>query len=63
MEKLIIYDEMGLKVTPASNYNLRIRNERKVTDCSEFTTAIDIIAYYCKYFGNTPEDFIDMTNA
>ena len=58
MEKLIIYkDYSGLKVTPESNYNARIRNERKVTDCSAFSNAEEVIEYYCKYFGCKPEDF------
>ena len=58
MEKLIIYRDLsGLKVTPESNYNARIRNERRVTNGSAFSNAEEIIAYYCKYFGYKPEDF------
>jgi hypothetical protein len=60
MEKLIIYKELDeLKVTPESNYNARIRNERRVTDCSAFSSAEEIREYFCKYFGCKDEDFID----
>ena len=63
MEKLIIYRELdGLKVTPESNFNARIRNERRVTDCSAFSNAEEIRQYFCKYFGNKDEDFIDWSD-
>lgn len=59
-EKLIIYRELsGLKVTPESNYNARIRNERRVTDCSAFSNAEEVREYFCKYFGSKDDDFID----
>ena len=62
MEKLIIYKDLaGLKVTPVSNYNARIRNERKVTDCHEFEDAEQIREYFVKYFGSRDDDFVDMT--
>ena len=62
-EKLIIYRELsGLKVTPESNYNARIRNERRVTDCSAFSNAEEVREYFCKYFGSKDEDFIDWSD-
>lgn len=62
-EKLIIYRESdGLKVTPESNYNARIRNERKVTNCTAFASAEDVREYFCKYFGCKDEDFIDWSD-
>lgn len=62
-EKLIIYRELGrLKVTPESNYNAIIRNERRVTDCSAFSNAEEVREYFCKYFGSKDEDFIDWSD-
>lgn len=62
-EKLIIYRELsGLKVTPESNYFARIRNERRVTDCSAFSNAEEVREYFCKYFGSKDEDFIDWSD-
>lgn len=59
-EKLIIYRELdGLKVTPESNFNTRIRDERRVTNCSAFSDAEEVREYFCKYFGCKDEDFID----
>ena len=59
-EKLIIYRELdGLKVTPENNFIARIRDERKVTNCSAFSDAEEIREYYCKYFGCKDSDFID----
>lgn len=60
MEKLIIYRESdGLKVTPESNFNARIRDERKVTNCAGFPDAESVREYFCKYFGSKDDDFID----
>lgn len=62
-EKLIIYRELGwLKVTPESNYNAIIRNERRVIDCSAFSNAEEVREYFCKYFGSKDEDFIDWSD-
>lgn len=62
MEKLIIYRELdGLKVTPESNFNVRIRNERRVTNCSAFSNAEEVREYFVRYFGSRDDDFIDMT--
>ena len=52
MERLIIYRDLGgLKVTPESNYESRIRNERKVKDCSQFDNPHEIVEYYIRWFG------------
>ena len=56
-EKLIIYREMdGLKVTPESNFNARIRDERRVTNCSAFSNAEEVREYFCQYFGCKDEE-------
>jgi len=58
-EKLVIAKDFGgYYVTPESNYNAAIRNERKITRMPEFESAEEIIEYFCKYFGNSPEDFV-----
>ena len=57
--KMVIFKNLsGYAVTPEDNYNAYIRNERKVMDCSAFSSPEEIIEYYCKYFNSTPEDFI-----
>ena len=58
MKMVIFKDLFGYAVTPEDNYNARIRDERKVTNCSAFSSAEEIIGYFCKYFNSKPEDFI-----
>ena len=58
MKTVIFKTLKGYATTSEENYNSRIRNERKVTDCSAFGSTTEIIDYYCKYFGSKPEEFI-----
>lgn len=58
-DKLVIYGKAGsFKVTPKSNYDACIMNARLVTDCRDFSSPEEIITYYCKWFGSSPDDFI-----
>lgn len=57
--KIIIYKTLkGYAVTNEQNYNAKIRNAREVHDCSDFSSADEIIEYYCKYFGCNKNDFL-----
>lgn len=58
MKTVIFKTLKGYATTNEENYNARIRNERRVMDCSRFDTPEEIIEYYCKYFGATEEEFI-----
>ena len=59
MEKLIIYKSMNtLCVTNEEIYRARIQNARAIHRMEDFESPQEIIAYYCKYFGSNPEDFI-----
>ena len=56
---LVIYKDLaGYKVTDLDNYNARIMDANKVTDCSDFETPEQIIDYFCKYFGKSNAEFI-----
>lgn len=55
---LVIYKGLaGFCVTTQDNYNSRIMNANKVTDCSDFENPEQIIEYYCKWFNAKREDF------
>ena len=56
---LVIYkDVSGYKVTGIDNYNARIMDANKVTDCSDFETPEQIVDYFCKYFGKSSNEFV-----
>lgn len=58
-EKMVIFKELDtLYVTGEENYNARIRNARKVTNCRAFDTAEEIVEYFIKYFKCERDDFI-----
>ena len=54
---IIFKDLKGYKMTDEANYNARIRNERKVSDWSAFSSAEEIIEYCVKYYGGTAEEY------
>lgn len=57
--KMVIYKALGIyHVTTEANYNARIQNARAIKQMQDFTSAEEIIAYYCKHFGSKAEDFI-----
>ena len=58
MKTVIFKTIKGYATTDEANYNAYIRNERKVMDCSAFESPDEIIAYYCKFFGAKPDEFI-----
>ena len=58
MKWIIFKNFKGYAVTSVDNYNARIRDERKVVDCSAFDSPEEIIEYYCKWFNSAPEDMI-----
>lgn len=58
MKTVIFKTFNGYATTSEDNYNARIRNERKVTDCSAFASPEEIIKYFCKYFGCKADEFI-----
>ena len=57
--KLVIFKHGNtLCVTPEDNYNARIMNARKIQSCKDFGNAQEIIEYYVRWFGSSPDDFI-----
>lgn len=57
--RMVIYSNCGrLACTTEENYNARIQNARLIQNCSMFNSPMEIIEYYCKYFGSEPDDFI-----
>lgn len=56
MKYIIFKDFDGYKMTDIDNYNARIRNERKVSNWSEFDNPTDIINYCYKYFDKEHKD-------
>ena len=57
--KIVIY-RVGetYYTTTEENYKARIQDARAIHKMQDFTSAEEIINYYCKYFGNKTEDFI-----
>ncbi len=48
--KYVIYKNLkGYCVTTEENYHAKIIDKRKVTNCSRFNSANEIIKYYCEY--------------
>ena len=59
MEKTVIYKTcFGLECTTETNYNAHIQDARRVHKMHDFKTADEIISYYCKHFGASPDEFI-----
>ena len=57
--KIVIYKAEGIYYTTTEeNYKARIQDARAIHKMQDFTSAEEIIEYYCKYFGNKTEDFI-----
>lgn len=57
--KTVIYKVLGVYyATSERNFYATVRNAREVQELKDFNSAEEIIAYYCKYFGSKPEDFI-----
>lgn len=57
--KLVIFKHGNtLSVTPENNYKARIMDARKIQSCAEFEDAQEIIEYYVRWFGSSPDDFI-----
>lgn len=57
--RMVIYKHLGeFRVTTEENYNARIQNARAIHNLSDFSSAEEIIKYFCKYCGSKPEDFI-----
>ena len=57
--KIVIY-KVGetYYTTTEENYKARIQDARAIYKMQDFTSAEEIINYYCKYFGNKTEEFI-----
>ena len=56
--KMVIYKSLGdLYVTAKENYDAPIQDARLKVKAVGFTTADEIIEYYCENFGCKPEDF------
>lgn len=57
--KMVIYKALDTYCeTTQANYNARISDARKVHVLRDFTSAQEIIDYYCKWFNCKPDDFI-----
>ena len=56
--KMVIFKRCGkYACTTETNYNARIQNARLIQDCSAFESPMEIIEYYCRYFGSKKDDF------
>ena len=56
--KTVIYKVGGIyHTTTEENYKARIQNARAIHELRDFSSAEEIINYYCKYFGSQTEDF------
>lgn len=59
MKTVIFKNSKGeYMTTTEDNYNARIQNARQIHNMREFSTADEIIEYYCKWFGSKETDFI-----
>lgn len=59
MEKTVIYKTcFGFECTTESNYKSLVSDARKVHKMHDFLSVDEIISYYCKHFGATPDGFI-----
>lgn len=57
--KTVIYKVAGIyHTTTEANYNARIQNARLIHKMQDFSSAQEIIDYYCVYFNSQPQDFI-----
>jgi hypothetical protein len=57
--KIVIYKAGGIYYTTTEeNYKARIQNARAIHEMKDFSSAEEIIEYYCKHFGSKAEDFI-----
>ena len=57
--KMVIYKSGNkMEVTTEANYNSRIKDARKIQDCSDFDNPMEVIEYFVKWFGSKAEDFI-----
>ena len=55
---MVIYKIFGVyHVTTLENYNAAIQDARKIQKLADFSSAAEIIDYYCKWFGCNPTDF------
>lgn len=56
--KMVIYKRGGnWACTTLKNYTSYIQNCREIQDCSAFDNPMEIIEYYCKWFGSKEENF------
>ena len=57
--KAVIYKALGVYyATSESNFYATVRDARAVQKLDDFSSAEEIIAYYCKHFGCKAENFI-----
>lgn len=57
--KTVIYKSEGIYYTTTEeNYAAGIQNARAIHKMQDFSSAEEIINYFCKYFGSKTEDFI-----
>lgn len=57
--KMIIYKALGIYyATTEENYKARIQDARAIHKLQDFSSAQEIINYFCTYCGSKPKDFI-----
>ena len=62
--KIVIYKAEGIYYTTTEkNYAAGIQDARAIHKMESFSSAEEIIEYYCKYFRSQPEDFIIIDEA